>query len=660
MPFQSPFYKVTFFYLIFILFSHSESLSAQILNTDWVNDILGKNVTEGQAEARSIAVDASENIYVCGFFTGAVDFNPDATNETIHTSKGQEDIFVLKYSPSGKLEWVFCAGSEKSDKGLTLGIDNKSNIYISGFFSANSKFNNTTLSSKGAEDVFLAKFTSGGLMVFAKQFGGSGTDYPTALTINSKDDIFICGNFDLSLKTESDENKELISAGQTDIFIVKYDGIGNCNHAAQLGGSDRDFANAITTDRNNNLYIAGKFENNLEASKKSVQSFGASDILIAKYDSEMNLEWLYNAGGPEEDEANALVTDSKNNVYITGSFSGTAEFNPVTGNSSLVSTGAKDAFFMVLDEKGWLTKVEKLGGISDDIGSTICTDNSMIIYGGTFSESAETGSGNNLKKLKSDKNTTAAYVVKYNSNGQLESAEQLSTTRSDKINAMTCGILGDLFICGTIRSNGLNKSFTTRQKKFAIQNQLKIKYVNFTALRPSVDEVFLNWSTESEYENAGFEVERMLEGSEEFYGIGFIEGFGTTKKPTNYRFTDINGFDGMSFYRLKQTNYDGEINYSDVIGVMGLPNSKPGSITLYPLPVDEKLNIRFGKIPKDIKSAKISIKNINGSSIFEFDAGVASSEMLEVEEVKTLNKGRYLVEVLYNTGLIVKQEFVRE
>lgn len=660
MLFRLSFSKTVVFFLFLSICGTNCPLSAQILTLDWVNDILGKNISEGRAEAKAIVVDANENIYVCGFFSAAVDFNPDATIETIHTSKGQEDIFLLKYSPSGKLEWVFCTGSEKSDKGLALGLDNKGNLYMSGYFSASAKFSNTTLNSNGAEDAFLAKFTSGGLLVFAKQFGGSGSDFATALFVNSKDEILACGNFENKITTSVDLQNEIVSAGHSDIFIVKFDGIGNCNRVESFGGTGRDFANAISIDLFNNIYLAGKFENSIEAGGKNVQSKGLTDILVVKYNSELNLEWIYSAGGSEDDEAAALIPDKKKNIYVTGSFSGLAEFNPITESTPVSSNGNKDVFFLVLDEKGWLAKIDKLGGIYDDIGTTVCSDNNTIVYGGTFGEYAETGNGTDLKKLKSDKGTSAAFVIKYNSNGILESVEQLSTTRSERINAMTSGILGDLFICGIIQGKGVNKSFIARQKKLSVQNQLKIKYLNFTVIRPTVDDVLLNWSTEAEYENAGFEVERMLEGSEEFYGVGFIEGFGTTKKPTNYRFTDINGFDGMSFYRLKQTNFDGEVNYSDVIGVMGLPNSKPGSITLYPLPVDEKLNIRFGKIPKEIKSAKISIKNINGASLFEFDAGVASSEMLEVEEVKSLNKGRYLIEVEYNTGLIVKQEFVRE
>ena len=123
------------------------------------------------------------------------------------------------------------------------------------------------------------------------------------------------------------------------------------------------------------------------------------------------------------------------------------------------------------------------------------------------------------------------------------------------------------------------------------------------------DYVKLDWQMSSETDNKGFEIQRMLENETEFKVIGFVDGIGTTTSITSYNYDDLNSYTGLSYYRLKQIDFDGQFTYSQIKAVVGLKDDNPTYIDVntYPNPVLDQLLIDFKKIPKDINSAIVNI-----------------------------------------------------
>jgi photosystem II stability/assembly factor-like uncharacterized protein len=78
--------------------------------------------------------------------------------------------------------------------------------------------------------------------------------------------------------------------------------------------------------------------------------------------------------------------------------------------------------------------------------------------------------------------------------------------------------------------------------------------------------VQLKWTTATEINNSGFQVERKTENNE-FINIGFVPGFGTTTEPKSYSFIDENAKSGTYTYRLKQIDYDGSFEYSNDVEI---------------------------------------------------------------------------------------------
>ncbi|MGB5531177.1 MAG: T9SS type A sorting domain-containing protein, partial [Ignavibacteriaceae bacterium] len=132
-----------------------------------------------------------------------------------------------------------------------------------------------------------------------------------------------------------------------------------------------------------------------------------------------------------------------------------------------------------------------------------------------------------------------------------------------------------------------------------------VELTSFTAISNGND-VTLNWSTATEVNNAGFEVQR-LEGESEFVTIGFIPGHGTTTEAKNYKFIDVNLSSGSYTYRLKQVDFDGTFAYSDEVNVDITSPAEFELVQNYPNPFNPSTTIKF-VIPQ---SSEVSLKVYN-------------------------------------------------
>jgi hypothetical protein len=124
--------------------------------------------------------------------------------------------------------------------------------------------------------------------------------------------------------------------------------------------------------------------------------------------------------------------------------------------------------------------------------------------------------------------------------------------------------------------------------------------------------ITLVWSTATELNNYGFEIQRSTEGTE-FYSVGFVNGYGTTTKQQNYSYSDKNLEDGKYYYRLKQIDYNGSYEYSDIIEVEYRAFDSYLLEQNYPNPFNPTTTIGFGLQEKS--NIKITILNAIGEEV---------------------------------------------
>ncbi|MDC0231427.1 T9SS type A sorting domain-containing protein [Aureispira] len=200
--------------------------------------------------------------------------------------------------------------------------------------------------------------------------------------------------------------------------------------------------------------------------------------------------------------------------------------------------------------------------------------------------------------------------------------------------------------------------FIVRDNVIFLSNGL----LDFDATRLNSDLVKLDWSTETETNNKGFEIQRMLEHETVFTTIDFVDGNGTTTNTTYYNYDDLNSYTGLSYYRLKQINFDGNFTYSQVKVVAGLIDDNPTYIDIntYPNPVLDQLIIEFKKIPKDVKSAMVEITSISGQLLYQKNHAINYNHIIEINYVDKLVPAAYMISVNIANGYSVTEKFIKK
>lgn len=191
---------------------------------------------------------------------------------------------------------------------------------------------------------------------------------------------------------------------------------------------------------------------------------------------------------------------------------------------------------------------------------------------------------------------------------------------------------------------------------------LPVELIRFEAKRLNPEQVQLDWATATETNNAGFYIERMLDNEATFKSVEFIDGMGTVLDRTNYQFIDENAFRGVSYYRLKQIDFDGTVSYSEIRAVSGEGelNTSYIDVSIYPNPVYNELKVRFNELPESVKSANVRILGMDGKILHNFNAGLQSYQVLEIEYVKDLIPGMYLLSIELDNGEQILQKFIKK
>ncbi|MCF8297062.1 MAG: SBBP repeat-containing protein [Saprospiraceae bacterium] len=354
----------------------------------WVKQIGGTNDDCGN----SITTDADGNVYTTGYFSGTIDFDPGAGTTNL-TSVGYRDIFIQKLETTGNLLWAKQMGGTNDDMGNSITTDGNGNVYTIGSFQGITDFDpgvgTANFTSLGYDDIFIQKLDSVGNFLWAKQMGGATYDRGISITTDGDGNVYSTGFFQLTVDFDPGANIiNLTSEGVYDAFIQKLDTAGNLLWVKQMGGTFLDCGTSIATDAGSNVYTTGYFHESTDfdpgAGITYLTSVGGSDIFIQKLNSAGNLLWVKQMGSTSDDIGSFITTDNGCNIYATGSFKGTVDFNPGVDTAYLTSVGNWDIYIQKLDTAGNFLWVKQMGGTSDDYSSSITKANGNIYTTGGF------------------------------------------------------------------------------------------------------------------------------------------------------------------------------------------------------------------------------------------------------------------------------------
>lgn len=272
--------------------------------------------------------------------------------------------------------------------------------------------------------------SSSGLAYFwGGKTGGAGVDAVRGVAVDPAGNTYVTGyyaataNFDIQ-----GGNTSFTSAGSRDLFIAKYDIFGQLLWAKSVGGVGVEDARAICVDLNNNIWITGQFTGTVDfdpsanTANLSASQSGDADMFVAKYDASGNYLWagVFTGGNPDEKGYAICVNPVTGNICVTGTFSGTVDFDPSVAVNNKTCAGVKDAFLLVLNTSGTLVSINVIGGVGDDIGFGIAVDaQGNYCLTGQFGGVVDFDLGNGTNN-KTASGPYDAFVVKYNSSYALQ------------------------------------------------------------------------------------------------------------------------------------------------------------------------------------------------------------------------------------------------
>lgn len=188
---------------------------------------------------------------------------------------------------------------------------------------------------------------------WAKRIGGPGYDQDIRIAKNVHGNVHFIGSFEGTIDFDPGAGiSNLTSVGLLDVFILKLDSIGNFLWAKRIGGLGNDSGVNIAVDSLGNIYTFGHFTGTADfdpgAGTSNVTSIGGTDIFVSKLDPDGTLLWVKSFGGSNYDLSSSIAIDDLGNIYMTGTFTETVDFDPGGGVSTLTSEGANDRFILKL------------------------------------------------------------------------------------------------------------------------------------------------------------------------------------------------------------------------------------------------------------------------------------------------------------------------
>jgi hypothetical protein len=378
--------KITFFLLfISVYFTNAQTLA-------WAKS-WGSPSTIFPEVGNAIAVDGSGNACTIGSYSGIVDFDPGPGTFTLSSAGGSIDIFISKVDASGNFMWAkTLGGSGSGEEGFGITTDAAGNVYATGYFQGSSDFDpgpgTFTLTSVGFYDVFVIKLDAAGNFVWAKNFGntGLGNDYGYAIKADAPGNVYVTGIFNATADFDPGAGTtNLTSAGSDDIFISKFDAAGNFMWAKNMGGTSSDISRSIDIDAAGNIYLSGNFKGTTDldpgVGTYTLTSVAANDIFVCKLDASANFIWGKQFGGTGDQYAPSVHVAGTSDVYTTGNFQNTVDFDPGAGTYTLASAGGVDAYISKLDALGNFVWAKRIGGSGNDNGLSVSTDGLGNVYG---------------------------------------------------------------------------------------------------------------------------------------------------------------------------------------------------------------------------------------------------------------------------------------
>jgi hypothetical protein len=273
-------------------------------------------------QALGVAVDAGGNVALAGFYSGSINFGGQTLNSFAMPwigTEAEKDAFVARFNAAGQPVWAKALGTGGgTDKGTSVATTSSGDVVVGGTITGYFDFGDGRMIAGGNNDAFIARYAAAnGAFVWSQQFGANGSDQTRGVTVDAADNTIAVGQFSDHADvryTPAVNGDDLVATGGTtdyDAFVVKYSPTGALTWAKNFGGTASDDAYGVATDRRGNVYVVGTFYGSATFGSTTLTSSGPShDVFVAKLDGATgNPIWATRLGGAQDDDARAVTVD---------------------------------------------------------------------------------------------------------------------------------------------------------------------------------------------------------------------------------------------------------------------------------------------------------------------------------------------------------------
>jgi len=313
--------------------------------------------------ARGIVVNSGGDIYVCGYYSGWVDFDPGPGiegHQSYFDYNYNDEGYLSKFDNDGNFQWVKTWSVGEGELPKSMELDSIGNIVIAGHFA-------------------LLKFDSSGNALSKISWGYPYADQDEifSVAVDQSNNMYVYGVFQEDMDMDPTGGQDIVtisSENYTDIFVIKLLSDGSYGWSRTWGGEDLDYACDITTDSAGNTYTAGAFNGEtdfnpgpgtfiLTANNGGDIHNDSYDAFLSKMDSDGDFIWAKSWGSTSNDTANSVIIDSAGNCVVAGNVWCYTDMNPGDGVDFITDCNGWNHYLSKFDSVGNYKSFQSCGGI---------------------------------------------------------------------------------------------------------------------------------------------------------------------------------------------------------------------------------------------------------------------------------------------------------
>lgn len=282
----------------------------------------------------SLARVSGGGVVAMGFFEGTINLGGEALSSqgSFAGTEPAWSIFVARFDDGGGHVWSKRYGGPGVAKPQAVAVDAKGNVFIAGGFTNTISFGSTTLTSAGGTDAFIAALDDKGVAKWAYRYGDAGEQIANAVAVDSRGDVSFAGAL---AGAADFGGGALTSKGEDDVFVAKLSANGVYQWGQRFGEGGPQRAFGLAVDGGGNLVLSGTFAGALDFGGGALPNRGGRDVFVAKLGPKGEHRFSGSFGEGSDQLARAVAASEDGRIAIAGEFAGTVDFGPPRGDYAL-------------------------------------------------------------------------------------------------------------------------------------------------------------------------------------------------------------------------------------------------------------------------------------------------------------------------------------